>query len=171
MKHQELNTPLGPMLAIADAHALYLLKFVNSNLKRKKLEHTESGWTTPLRSIEKELNAYFKGESANFHTPIMMHGTPFQKAVWKALISIPFGQTCTYTEIARQIGRPKAIRAVANANGANPLAILVPCHRIIPIKEGHGGYAGGVTRKKWLLDLESEIVEKTRRFFPLKLII
>jgi AraC family transcriptional regulator of adaptative response/methylated-DNA-[protein]-cysteine methyltransferase len=113
------------------------------------------GYTNPINSIEQELVLYFNGELEKFKTPIVLWGTPFQKRVWQELIQIPFGETRSYAEIAQAIGQPSAYRAVANANGANKLCIIVPCHRVINTGGGLGGYGAGVSRKEYLLKHES----------------
>ncbi|MCC5832284.1 MAG: methylated-DNA--[protein]-cysteine S-methyltransferase [Chlamydiales bacterium] len=159
----QFSSPLGPFIAVADQNALYLLDFVEGRDVKGKVEklklitgadRIEQGWTEPLYSIEKELDSYFREGSVQFQTPVEMLGSPFQKKVWGELLTIPLGETRAYNEIARGIGKPTASRAVANANGANQLAILIPCHRVIQASGQLGGYAGGVARKKWLLEHE-----------------
>lgn len=158
----QFTSPLGPIMAIADEKALYLLEFIErrglkkeiEQLKRKTQAVIEEGWAEPLHSIEQEIAAYFKDGRTQFQTPIQMLGSPFQKRVWEELMKIPSGETRAYAEIAHEIGKPTAFRAVANANGANQLAILIPCHRVIHSNGGLGGYGGGIARKKWLLDHE-----------------
>lgn len=109
-----------------------------------------------LLQLEKELGEYFVGKRASFSLPLNPTGTPFQKSVWNTLITIAYGQTITYAEEAKRFGNPKATRAVANANGRNPIAILIPCHRVIATGGGLGGYSGGIEKKEFLLRLESE---------------
>lgn len=162
-----IETKLGPMIAISDENALYLLEF----LDRRGLEHEIKdlrnrkkcvilpGTKSPLLAIEKELHAYFEAQSFEFHTPIKLLGTEFQLQVWDALMQIPVGQTISYRELAIKVKKPKAFRAVAQANGANRLAIIVPCHRVINSDGGLGGYGGGVARKKWLIELERNIIK------------
>jgi methylated-DNA-[protein]-cysteine S-methyltransferase len=101
-----------------------------------------------------QLEAYFRGERRQFSLPVDMHGTEFQKAVWQALMTIPYGETWSYAQLASVIGRPKAVRAVGSANGKNPISIIVPCHRVIGANGTLTGYAGGVERKAELLRLE-----------------
>ena len=105
-----------------------------------------------------QLDAYFQGRIETIVLPMKLDGTAFQQEVWQALLSIPYGQTLSYQEIANQIGRPKAVRAVANAIAANPLHILIPCHRVIRTDGSLGGYQGGIHRKIQLLRLESQII-------------
>lgn len=162
LKASWLDTPLGPMLAIADESSLYLLEFVDRRGLEREIERlrlkTKSaiipGSTGPIDSIEKELKLYFQGNLKTFKTPIALLGSPFQKSVWKALLDISYGQTKSYAAQAIAIGKPSAFRAVANANGANQLAIVIPCHRIINTSGALGGYGGGITRKKWLIEHE-----------------
>jgi methylated-DNA-[protein]-cysteine S-methyltransferase len=101
-----------------------------------------------------ELNEYFGGERIGFTLPLAPRGTAFQQRVWEELVKIPFGKTCTYTDIAVAVGNAKTIRAVGNANGRNPIAIVIPCHRIIGSDGSLTGYAGGLWRKGWLLEHE-----------------
>ncbi len=156
------DTPLGPMVAIADDHALYLLEFFNrcgfereiENLKQKTKSTIVPGYTSPIYSIKNELSQYFEGKLKAFKTPLFFLGSPFQKQVWQELQNIPYGKTRSYGEIAKTIGRPTAFRAVAQANGTNQLALIVPCHRVINTNGQPGGYASGVTRKEWLIHHE-----------------
>ncbi|MDP1602117.1 MAG: trifunctional transcriptional activator/DNA repair protein Ada/methylated-DNA--[protein]-cysteine S-methyltransferase [Legionella sp.] len=162
LKASWLDTKLGPMVAIASDDALYLLEFVDRRGLEREVERlrqrTKSaiipGTTPPISSIEKELAAYFEGNLKEFHTPVFLLGSPFQKQVWDELKKIPFGETRSYLDIAKIMQRPTAFRAVAQANGANQLAIIIPCHRIINTSGELGGYGGGITRKQWLLNLE-----------------
>lgn len=159
----QLDTPLGDMIAIADDHSLYLLEFMDCRgldreleaLKQKKNATIISGTTPPIKSIENELKQYFNGNLIEFKTPLFFMGSPFQKSVWEALQNIPYGKTKSYADIANAIGKPTAYRAVAQANGSNQLAIVIPCHRVINSNGNLGGYAGGITRKEWLLHHEN----------------
>lgn len=165
LKAAWLDTPLGPMLAIADEEALYLLEFVDrrglereiERLRRKTKSAIIPGHTNPINSIERELNLYFKGLLKEFTTATCLLGSPFQKQVWAELIKIPPGETRSYSEIAKAIGKPTAFRAVAQANGTNQFAIIIPCHRVININGELGGYGGGLTRKEWLINHERKI--------------
>lgn len=164
LKASWLDTQLGPMVAIADEDTLYLLEFVDrrglerevERLRQKTKSAIIPGVTQPIRSIEKELSQYFDGKLKIFNTPLFFFGSPFQKHVWEELIKIPYGETRSYLDIAKAIGRPTAFRAVANANGANQLAVIIPCHRVINTGGDLGGYGGGITRKKWLIDHEKK---------------
>jgi O-6-methylguanine DNA methyltransferase len=108
----------------------------------------------PLQQAMQQLRQYFAGECVQFSCPLDLHGTPFQLAVWQALYCIPYGETRTYAQLATTIGRPRAVRAVGAANGANPVAIIVPCHRVIGSNGSLTGYGGGLSTKRWLLSLE-----------------
>jgi len=110
-----------------------------------------------LKQAHDELEAYFSGTKHKFSVPIAFDGTEFQKQVWHALQNIPYGQTMTYANVAAQIGKPKAVRAVGTAVGRNPLCIIVPCHRVITSSGGLGGYVAGLQRKRYLLDLERNV--------------
>lgn len=113
-----------------------------------------------LKAVE-QLDAYFRGELKNFDLKLDPEGTDFQKKVWKALLEIPYGETVSYLELSKQIGDVKAIRAVASANGKNPLWIVVPCHRVIGSDGSLTGYAGGLDRKKWLLEHEGALIQQS----------
>lgn len=112
--------------------------------------------TPLLQSCKEELRSFFRGEKKTFDLPLYCKGTAFQQQVWAALREIPYGETRTYGEIAAAIGRPKAARAVGMANHRNPIAILIPCHRVIGAKGKLTGYAGGIEKKEWLLQLEQQ---------------
>jgi AraC family transcriptional regulator of adaptative response/methylated-DNA-[protein]-cysteine methyltransferase len=168
LKAAWLDTPLGPMIAIADDQELYLLEFVGRRALEREVERlrkkTKSaiipGDAKPIRQIESELKHYFEGTLTQFKTPMALLGSPFQKRVWEELRKIPSGTTRSYSEIAIAIGKPTACRAVAQANGANQLAIVIPCHRVINANGELGGYGGHPSRKKWLLDHEKQTATK-----------
>jgi AraC family transcriptional regulator of adaptative response/methylated-DNA-[protein]-cysteine methyltransferase len=157
-----LETPLGTMIAISNEQTLYLLEFINCRGLDREIEKLciatsatiVTGNAMPIESVKTELAAYFNGSLRQFTTPIHMMGTPFQQSVWKALQNIPYGKTKSYGEQANIIGNASAFRAVANANGANQLAIIIPCHRVINGNGKLGGYGGGINRKQWLLHFE-----------------
>ena len=164
LKATWLDSPLGPMLAIADEKELYLLEFIERRGLEREIEKLRlkiksaivPGIAEPLRSIERELVAYFEGKLKKFETPLFLLGSPFQKRVWNELLKIPYGTTRSYAAQAASMGEPKATRAVANANGANQIAIVIPCHRIINSNGELGGYGGGLGRKEWLLKHEEK---------------
>jgi O-6-methylguanine DNA methyltransferase len=126
-----------------------------------QVEHFAEGEKNAhLEQAMDELRRYLAGERVQFSCPLDLHGTAFQIAVWEELFRIPYGQTRSYAEIAKAIGRPKAIRAVGAANGANPVAIIVPCHRVIGSNGALTGYGGGIPTKQWLLSLEGVQISK-----------
>jgi methylated-DNA-[protein]-cysteine S-methyltransferase len=114
----------------------------------------------PIREALRQLEAYFAGERAVFDLPLDMSGTTFQKRVWQALLEIPYGATCSYLELATVVGNPAAVRAVGAANGRNPIAIVVPCHRVIGANGKLVGYGGGLPMKQMLLELEKDHAER-----------
>lgn len=162
LKASWLDTKLGPMIAIANDEVLYLLEFVDRKGLEREVERlrqrTKSaiipGITPVIHSIESELQSYFKSELKEFKTPLLLLGSPFQKQVWNELKKIPYSETRSYADLARAIGKPSAFRAVANANGANQHAIVIPCHRVVNTNGDLSGYGGGLTRKKWLINHE-----------------
>jgi AraC family transcriptional regulator, regulatory protein of adaptative response / methylated-DNA-[protein]-cysteine methyltransferase len=162
LKATWLDTRLGPMLAVADDELLYLLEFVGRRGLEREIERlrirTKSaiipGVTPIINLIEGELKQYFAGKLTKFKTPLFLLGSDFQKKVWAELQKIPYGKTCSYLDLAKAIGMPTAFRAVANANGANQLAIIIPCHRVINSNGELGGYGGGISRKEWLISHE-----------------
>lgn len=164
LKASWLDTRLGPMIAIGDEESLYLLEFVDRRGLEREVERlrqrTKSailpGITETIRSIETELNQYFEGKLKVFKTPLYPLGSPFQKRVWEELQRIPYGETRSYAQLATTIEKPSAFRAVANANGANQFAIVIPCHRVINSNGDLGGYGGGLPRKKWLINHEKQ---------------
>lgn len=160
-----IDTPLGPMVAIADQNVLYLLEFMDRDGLERKIEKLRiktgsaivRGQTTPICLVEKELDWYFCGKCKGFKTPIHTIGSTFQTQVWDELQRIPIGKTCSYKDISKAIKKPLASRAVAKANSTNPFAIIVPCHRVINTNGDLGGYSGGISRKKWLLEHEESM--------------
>lgn len=159
-----LSTPLGDMIAVASASHLHLLEFIDRKAlpgELRRLRQAVAGDIGIGRFVihdqaETELRAYFAGRCALFSTPLHQQGSPFQQQVWSALQQIPVGSTCSYGAIARQIGRPEAARAVARANGANQIALMVPCHRVVGADGALTGYGGGLWRKQKLLAIEQQ---------------
>jgi methylated-DNA-[protein]-cysteine S-methyltransferase len=119
-----------------------------------------------FRHAREQLRAFFAGELCTFELPLSMHGTPFQKQVWQGLLTIPFGTTISYAQLAERIGRPGASRAVGAANGKNPIGIIVPCHRVIGANGTLTGYGGGLDRKQWLLTHEAGVLARRDRSNP-----
>jgi len=144
---------IGPLLLVSDGEALtglYMESHTNGPAVNPSWIESDQ-WFGPARE---QLDAYFAGSLKHFNLPIAPRGTAFQEAVWGALLTIPYGATATYAEIARKLGRPDAVRAVGAANGRNPISIIVPCHRVVGSGGSLVGYAGGLDRKRRLLDLE-----------------
>jgi AraC family transcriptional regulator, regulatory protein of adaptative response / methylated-DNA-[protein]-cysteine methyltransferase len=156
-------TPLGPMLMGTREAGVVLLEFTDRRMLGTQLQRLAQrlkcvfvpGATPVGRELEAELSAYFAGELQSFSAPLVPAGTEFQQAAWRVLSSIPYGETRSYAEQARMLGRPTAVRAVARANGDNPIAIVVPCHRVIGADGKLTGYGGGLWRKRWLLHHET----------------
>lgn len=152
-------TPLGPMLAAASSHVLVFFEFIDRRaieaqvaaLRRRVKRPIVPGDNAVLKKLAGEFDRYLAGTLREFTVPIDAPGTPFQQQVWARLRAIPHGQTRSYLDIAREIGRPTATRAVARANGDNRIAILIPCHRVIGADGTLTGYGGGLWRKEWLL--------------------
>lgn len=157
-----IETPLGPMIAVADRQALKLLEFVERKALKRELAKLDEaargalgfGRPAPIEQAAAELAAFHDGRAARFATPLAPLGGPFQQAVWRALREIPAGETTTYGDLARHLGRPGAARAVASANGANPIAVMIPCHRVIGADGSLTGYGGGLWRKRRLIEIE-----------------
>lgn len=159
----QFETPLGPMVVVADDTQLYLLEFIERRGLQNALHRLshwagaafETGTSPAIESIQEEMRSYFSGHLQQFTTSVVVSGTPFQRKVWTILQQIPYGETQSYLAQAQILQSPKSFRAVANANGANQFAILIPCHRVIRANGALGGYGGGIQRKQWLLDHES----------------
>jgi methylated-DNA-[protein]-cysteine S-methyltransferase len=141
------ESPIGPLSLVSNGAALTHLLFDGA----REAAGVEDA---VLESARKQLDAYFRGKGKGFSLPLDPSGTDFQKRVWMALRDIPFGQTTAYSDIAARIGAPKAMRAVGAANGRNPIAIIVPCHRVIGADGSMTGFGGGLPRKSYLLALE-----------------
>lgn len=164
LNRRYFETPVGSMLALATASSLVALEFGKKE-RHRRLEARLARWFPPhaiedgtneaLDATAAWLDAYFAGRSADSHTlPIAMHGTEFERRVWERLLAIPVGRTRSYGEIANELGMRNGARAVGLANGANPISIVVPCHRVIGSTGTLTGYGGGLDRKQWLLDHE-----------------
>ena len=159
-------TPLGPMLIAADDTRLGLLEFVDrrrlpNQVKRLRTRLNaafEPGRNDLIAQTELEIGEYFAGKRRDFEIPLVAPGTRFQETVWEALTRIPYGETMSYGALATAVGRPGAVRAVGTSSGLNALAIVVPCHRVVGADGKLVGYAGGLWRKKRLLELEEIVV-------------
>ncbi len=148
-----MESPLGKLLLVADDDGLIELAFE----KGRTAPVVDTAWNcggASLREPVRQLEAFFAGVRRDFDLPLKPRGTPFQERVWTLLREIPFGETISYGELARRVGNPAASRAVGLANGSNPIAIIIPCHRVIGSSGKLTGYGGGLDNKRWLLDFE-----------------
>ncbi|MEG0651735.1 MAG: methylated-DNA--[protein]-cysteine S-methyltransferase [Acinetobacter sp.] len=156
LSFMEMSSPVGILKLVAHEHALVAVLWENENPKRVRLAELIEDQQHPiLLETQKQLNEYFAGQRQNFDLPLDFEGTEFQQKVWQALLSIPFGETRSYKDIAEQIGNVKAVRAVGAANGKNPISIIAPCHRVVGANGKLVGFAGGLENKDILLKLES----------------
>lgn len=149
-----MDSPVGRLLLAGDGDALHYLSFPGGH----KAFGPDSSWSrddSVLRSAKASLDAYFGGRTRSFDLPLVMRGTPFQKKVWQVLRTIPYGETRSYRWLAETVGNPAASRAVGAANGANPIPIIVPCHRVIGANGALTGFGGGIDTKRFLLELEA----------------
>ncbi|MBS0433055.1 MAG: methylated-DNA--[protein]-cysteine S-methyltransferase [Proteobacteria bacterium] len=161
MFFDHIETPIGPLLLVADEHGLTYIGLPRRGVAQKAPEDARHA-PLKLRAAQKQFEEYFAGARRAFDLPLHPHGTPFQLEVWGALLAIPYGETTSYAQIARRIRRPNAVRAVGAANGANPLAIIVPCHRVIGSDGDLTGYGGGLPAKRWLLAHERRFAPRTK---------
>jgi len=155
-----IETPIGALHAVVDEEG----KLVELHFDKQSAAHVKQSAVGSRRSavetststwpVVKQLSEYFSGKRTVFELDLSPRGTPFQLAVWNALLEIPYGDTISYAELARRIGKPSAVRAVGAANGANPIPVIIPCHRVIGSNGTLTGYGGGIERKQWLLALE-----------------
>ena len=148
------DSPVGPLLLAGNSDALHVLAFGVGSRPRE----IDAGWTLDtkgvLTSVRTELDRYFAGKLRQFSAKLAFNGTAFQNRVWQELTRIPYGETISYLDLANRIDNPKAVRAVGLANGANPIAIIVPCHRVIGSNGSLTGFGGGLPNKRALLELE-----------------
>ena len=158
MRYDEIDSPVGPLLVAADEAGLRLIHF-QAGRERRKPDPSWERDPKPFRALASQLGEYFRRERRTFDVPLAPRGTTFQLATWRALSTIPYGQTISYAELARRVGRPAAPRAVGAANGANPLPIVVPCHRVIGKDGSLTGFGGGLPTKRALLELEGALIQ------------
>ncbi len=157
-----IETPIGTMVAVCDAGQLHLLEFADRKELPKELSKLGAavgmispGQTRITQTLSGQLGQYFANQLTQFDIPLALHGTDFTKSVWNALLKLPYGTRTSYGALSETLGNPGAVRAVARANGANQIAILIPCHRVIGADGTLTGYAGGLWRKRTLLALET----------------
>ena len=149
-----INTPIGSVELVGDTKGIASISFIDSS------EKPTSEIPVELQTAVHQLNEYFEGERSHFQLKLTPKGTDFQKKVWNQLLQIPYGKTASYQQVANSLGDPKVIRAAASANGRNPIAIIIPCHRVVGSDGSLTGYAGGLHRKKWLLAHESPVKQQ-----------
>ena len=149
------KTPIGTAEIVGDNDGIQVISMLDDDIE------TSVEIPACLQECVKQLDEYFKGTRKEFDLKLNPKGTEFQQSVWKELNNIPFGKTRTYLQQTKQIGDPKAIRAVASANGKNPIGIIIPCHRVIGSDGSLTGYASGIWRKKWLLEHESPVKQQS----------
>lgn len=155
-----IDSPIGPLRLLADdvgLRGVYMRRHVREPAARGPTAVGELPSHPILRMAAEQLHEYFAGSRRRFDIPLAAVGTEFQRRVWQALLEIEFGQTCSYGDIAREIGQPSACRAVGAANGRNPISIIVPCHRVIGSNGSLTGYGGGEGNKRWLLAHEARL--------------
>lgn len=155
------HSPLGMLLLQAEEEQLTVAGFKDE----ATLPITEETSSPVLQKTIVQLDEYFAGSRQQFDLPLHPSGTAFQQKVWQQLIQIPFGETITYLHMAKRLGNVKSIRAAASANGKNPLAIVIPCHRVVGAAGKLTGYAGGLHRKQWLLEHEAKMAGKQSKLF------
>lgn len=161
------TTPIGPMFGCATTKGVCLFEFTNRRMLETEFKDLTKrlnavilpGENKHLRHLKNEISEYFEGKRKTFTIELDAPGTDFQKSVWEMLQNIPYSETWSYQEQAIKLNKPKAVRAVANANGHNRIAIIIPCHRVIGKDGNLTGYGGGLERKKWLLDFERNNIE------------
>ncbi|WP_350613490.1 methylated-DNA--[protein]-cysteine S-methyltransferase [Pseudomonas sp. HY7a-MNA-CIBAN-0227] len=152
-----MSSPVGQLTLVARSGKLAAILWENERVNRVRLGPLQKANNSPvLLEAQRQLKEYFAGTRNRFELELDFAGTDFQKKVWLALLTIPFGETRSYSQIALHIGNPKAVRAVGAANGRNPISIVAPCHRVIGASGGLTGFAGGLEAKQYLLSLEGE---------------
>jgi methylated-DNA-[protein]-cysteine S-methyltransferase len=147
-----IETPLGQLHILATEHGVSHIRFSEQALQAEVIHANEV-----IEHCIQELREYFNGTRTEFSIPLAPSGTKFEISVWNNLMHVPYASTCSYLDIANHIKNPKAVRAVGKANGANPIAILIPCHRVVGVDGSLVGYSGELWRKRWLLDHEARV--------------
>jgi methylated-DNA-[protein]-cysteine S-methyltransferase len=157
--YKTMRSPVGQLTLVATSRGLAAILWENERAGRVHVDIEREDRRHPvLLETERQLREYFAGRRTSFTLSLDVAGTDFQRKVWQALLTIPFGETRSYAQIARQIGRPRAVRAVGAANGRNPLSIVAPCHRVIGTNGRLTGFAGGLDTKAFLLQLEGALL-------------
>lgn len=156
------ESPIGLLKIGGTDHYITELSFVDN---RNQIQHGEPGISEIMHQCTEQLIEFFNGNRKNFDIPVYQTGTEFQQRVWGELLNIRYGKTISYMDLAKKLGDPKCIRAAAQTNGRNKIAIIVPCHRVIGSNSSLTGYAGGLWRKRWLLNLEFRISHGVQTLF------
>ncbi len=154
LRYTTVSSPIGELLLLGDGEALHGL-YMQDGRKPTRIAASWERSAAPFAEVREQLQEYFAGERTSFEVALAPRGAKFELRVWRALQEIPYGETASYGEIARRVGQPQAARAVGLANGRNPIAVIVPCHRVIGADGSLTGYGGGLERKRLLLELES----------------
>lgn len=162
--HKKVASPVGLLTLVASESALAAILWENDDPDRVRIDHGEVDEQNPiLLETEKQLLEFYSGQRQNFDLPIEFKGTAFQKSVWRALLNIPYGETKTYKQVAVELGKEQAVRAVGTAIGKNPISIIAPCHRVIGTDGNLRGFAGGLEAKAKLLEHESSTKQIKKR--------
>ncbi|UOX90286.1 methylated-DNA--[protein]-cysteine S-methyltransferase [Amycolatopsis sp. FBCC-B4732] len=164
MKHAVIASPIGPLTLVGDGEALIGLYF-DGHLRTPRLTDLGPRDDDGFEAAKRQLGEYFAGTRREFDLELAPRGSAFEKQVWALLTKIPYGETRTYGQLAAELGDPGAAQAVGNANGWNPISVVVPCHRVVGTSGGLTGYAGGLTRKRFLLSLEEPPAAEVGRLF------
>jgi methylated-DNA-[protein]-cysteine S-methyltransferase len=164
MKHAVIASPIGPLTLVGDGEALAGLYF-DGHLRTPRLTDLGLRDDDGFETARHQLGEYFAGTRREFDLELAPRGSAFEKQVWALLTKIPYGETRTYGQLAAELGDPGAAQAVGNANGWNPISVIVPCHRVVGTSGGLTGYAGGLARKRFLLSLEEPPADEVGRLF------
>ncbi|WP_318307769.1 methylated-DNA--[protein]-cysteine S-methyltransferase [Amycolatopsis solani] len=164
MKHAVVASPIGPLTLVGDGEALAGLYF-DGHLRTPRITDLGPRDDDGFEAARRQLGEYFAGTRREFDLELAPRGSAFEKQVWALLTKIPYGETRTYGQLAAELGDPGAAQAVGNANGWNPISVVVPCHRVVGTSGGLTGYAGGLTRKRFLLSLEEPPADEVGRLF------
>ena len=163
--YNTIKTPMGDLMLVANTSDLIGLYFVGCDHISAELKQWKRDAQHPiLRQANVQLQEYFTGKRTEFSLPLHVTGTDFQERVWRQIALIPYGKTISYADLAHKAGKPKAVRAAGTNTGRNPLSIVIPCHRVIGKNGGITGYAGGLDKKRYLLELEKSTVTNVKRF-------
>ena len=167
MLYTHIDSPVGPLLLASDNDGLRLIEFHTPRYAMQRDADWHEGDDATLRMTRAQLDEYFAGKRRTFDLPLAPRGTEFQRNVWQTLATIPYGETISYAQLAKRVGKPTAMRAVGAANGRNPLPIVLPCHRVIGADGSLTGFGGGLPTKEFLLNLEGALPAANADLFTL----